>query len=190
MTRRPTLETDRLILRPFTLDDASDVQQLAGAFEIADTTLNIPHPYEDGMAEAWIGTHAESFASGRDITFAIARKADGTLLGSISLMGIEPDHKAEIGYWVGVPYWGDGICTEAAEAVVRYGIETLGLMRIHAYHITRNPASGRVMQKLGMTHEGHRPQHARRGDQLEDIEMYGLLATDWKLAASSKTASP
>jgi len=61
MKESPTLETTRLILRPFTVADAPDVQRLAGDREIASSTLNVPHPYEDGMAEQWIGTHQEKY---------------------------------------------------------------------------------------------------------------------------------
>ena len=61
MKEIPTLETERLVLRPFGLHDAADVQRLAGDRAIADTTLNIPHPYEDGMAEEWIFKHQDAF---------------------------------------------------------------------------------------------------------------------------------
>jgi RimJ/RimL family protein N-acetyltransferase len=75
MKECPTLETIRLILRPFTLGDARDVQRLAGGREVAATTLHVPHPYVDGMAEQWIGTHQEQYERGELVTFAIVRRA-------------------------------------------------------------------------------------------------------------------
>ena len=140
MGQRPTLETQRLVLRPFQLADAPDVQRLAGSRDIASTTLNIPHPYEDGMAEEWISKHQETFEQGRGVTFAITSRSGGQLIGAISLMGISPGHQAELGYWVGTPYWNQGFCSEASRAVVRYSFQVLGLNRIHACHLTRNPA--------------------------------------------------
>lgn len=175
----PTLSTPRLILRPFVLTDAPEVRRLAGDRAIAATTLLIPHPYEEGMAEEWIATHAATFESGTGVTFAITSKADGTLIGAISLMDITAGHQAEIGYWIGVPYWGQGYCTEAARAVIEYAFNTLGLVRIHAHHFSRNPASGQIMRKLGMKYEGCRRHHVLKWGQLEDIEMYGILRQEW-----------
>jgi ribosomal-protein-alanine N-acetyltransferase len=63
--------------------------------------------------------------------------------------------------------------------VLQYGFSVLGLHRIHASHLTRNPASGRVMQKLGMVHEGCARQHVRRWDEFEDLELHGILAEEW-----------
>jgi [ribosomal protein S5]-alanine N-acetyltransferase len=180
MSQLPTHETKRLLLRPFTLADAKDVQRLAGDRAIADTTLTIPHPYGDGMAEAWISTHQETYDQEKGMTFAITRKPDGVLLGAISLIDISKGHQAEIGYWVGKPYWSQGYCTEAASAVLRYGFSVLGLIRIHARYLTRNPASGRVMQKLGMRHEGCRRQHVMKWGKCEDIELYGILKQEWE----------
>ena len=100
----PSLETERLILHPFRLEDAAEVQHLAGDRSIADTTLNIPHPYMDGMAEEWISKHQPLFNDGKGVTFAITRKADGSLIGAISLMGMVRDHLAELGYWISQPY--------------------------------------------------------------------------------------
>lgn len=177
---QPTLQTERLILRPFTLADASTIQRLAGAREIADMTLNIPYPYLDGMAEAWISTHQPSFENGASVTFAIVRRSDDTLCGAIGL-GINPDHAhAEMGYWLGVPYWGQGYTTEAAQAVVRYGFTDLNLHRIYANHFARNPASGRVMQKIGMTREGRLREHVRKWNTFEDLVQYGILRNEWQ----------
>src|SRR5262249_14456697 len=147
MKERPTLETTRLILRPFTSADAPDVQRLAGDREIASTTLNVPHPYEDGMAEQWIGTHQAKYESGELVNFAIVRRADNTLMGAIGLRINQQHTHAELGYWLGQPYWNAGYCTEAAHAVVAYGLERLGLHRIHASQMTRHPASGPVKGK-------------------------------------------
>jgi [ribosomal protein S5]-alanine N-acetyltransferase len=179
MKERPTLETTRLILRPFTFADASEVQGLAGDRAIASTTLNVPHPYEDGMAEQWIGTHQEKYECGELVNFAIVRRADTALMGAIGLR-INPQHAhAELGYWLGKPYWNMGYCTEAARAVVAYGFEILGLHRIHASHMTRNPASGRVMQKIGMRYEGCVRQHVNKWEVFEDLALYGILQSEY-----------
>ena len=132
MKERPTLETTRLTLRPFTVTDASDVQRLAGEREIASTTLNIPHPYEEGMAEQWIATHQERYEKGELVNFAIILRADQALIGAIGLQLTQQQASAELGYWIGKPFWNRGYCTEAAQAVVRYGFDVLGLNRLHA----------------------------------------------------------
>ena len=151
---QPTTSSDRLILRPFTLADAPDTHRMVADRDIASTTLLIPHPYEDGMAAEWIGTHQSKFEWGEQIIFAIVLRADGSLLGTITLRINQSDEHGELGYWIGKPYWNMGYATEATQAVIRYGFEVLGLQRIFAGHFTRNPASGRVMQKAGMTYEG------------------------------------
>ena len=189
MVRRPTLETEHLLLRPFRLSDAPDVQRLAGAKEIASTTLNIPHPYEEGMAEEWISAHQERFEQGRLVNFAITLRSDGALIGAIGL-GIDKEHeRGQLGYWIAVPYWNRGHCTEAARAVVRYGFEVLKLNRICSMHFARNPASGRVMQKIGMSREGCLRQHVKKRDQFEDLVYYGILREEYEPArAGAQTA--
>jgi RimJ/RimL family protein N-acetyltransferase len=177
---QPTLTTARLVLRPFRLPDAATVQHLANEKAIADTTLSIPHPYAVDMAETWIAGHADALAQGRNVTYAITRRGDGALVGAMSIMSIAAGHQGELGYWIGVPFWGCGYCTEAGQAVLTYAFTDLGLKRIHAAHLTRNPASGRVMQKLGMQHEGTRRKHVRKWDVLEDVEIYGILIDEWR----------
>ncbi len=139
----------------------------------------IPHPYEEGMAEEWISTHAATFEAGRAVDFAITLRADGSLLGAIGLRDISVGHQAELGYWIGVPYWGQGYCTEAARAVIVYAFTTLDLFRVHAHHFSCNPASGQVLRKLGMKHEGCLRRHILKWGQFEDIEMYGILREEW-----------
>jgi RimJ/RimL family protein N-acetyltransferase len=176
---QPTLETARLTLRPFYAGDASAVQRLAGDRSIAETTANIPHPYPEGEAEAWIATHPDRFARGESVIFAITRRDDGLFLGSV---GLEIDRemlRAELGYWVGKPYWNQGYCSEAARAVVHYAFETLGLRRVFARHYGSNAASGRVMQKVGLRYEGTLRQHTIKWDAVHDLVVYGALRTEW-----------
>lgn len=177
---QPTLTTERLILRPFALTDAPIVQQLANDRTIAETTMTIPHPYEDGMAEQWIRTHPEKFATQKSVTFAMIIREDTMLCGAIGLALTLEHSRAELGYWVGLPYWGQGYCTEAAQAVITYGFTVLDLNRIYAMHFMRNPASGRVMQKIGMSYEGCMRQHSRKWNHFEDLACYGLIRSDWE----------
>lgn len=170
----PTLHTTRLVVRPHEIADAPTVQRLAGAKQVADTTQHIPHPYEDGMAEAWISSRGDAFAHGEAATFAVVLR-DGELIGAVGLTLHMADKRAELGYWIGVPYWGRGYATEAAAAVVAFGFEHLGLHRIHASHLARNPASGRVMQHLGMRYEGTLHDHVLKNGVFEDLVIYGIV---------------
>jgi ribosomal-protein-alanine N-acetyltransferase len=179
---QPILETARLLLRPFVLSDAPDVQRLAGAPEVADTTLNLPHPYEVRDAEQWISSQPVRFASSSSVAYAVTRRTDGILLGAISLMEISARHRrAELGYWLGVPFWNQGYMTEAAAALIGYSFSELGLHKITAGHFTRNPASGRVMQKIGMIYEGVQRQHVCKNGVFENNALYGLLADEWRV---------
>ena len=176
----PTLETERLRLRPFARADAPRVRDLAGAPEVAATTLHIPHPYPEGAAESWIAAHAAIAAGGTGLNWAIVRRADEALLGSISL-GIVPAHaRGELGYWLGVPYWNRGYTTEAARRVVAYGFAELGLHRLQATCLPRNRGSSRVMEKAGLTYEGLLRGFVRKGEVFEDVAMYALLRPDWQ----------
>ena len=174
----PTLQTQRLTLRPFDVEDASVVQSLAGAPEIALTTQNIPHPYEDGMAEAWIATHRPGWDAGKLLTVAITSNADG-LVGAVGLHINAAHRRGELGYWVGLPYWNRGYATESARALLDYGFNELRLNRIQARHMTRNPSSGRVMEKLGMKPEGIQRQHVVAHGEFEDVAMYAILRSEY-----------
>ncbi|MFZ5817962.1 MAG: GNAT family N-acetyltransferase [Bacillota bacterium] len=178
------LQTDRLILRPLELADAEEVRRLAGAPEVASTTLSIPHPYPEGAAEQFIAGTREEMEAGRSYALAMVRREDGALLGVISLTGIHPVHRrAELGYWIGVPYWGQGYTTEAARAMIDFAFGELGLNSVFARHLTRNPASGRVMAKVGMRCEGRLRQHVCKNGQFEDLAVYSILRTEWEAAS-------
>lgn len=176
----PTIEAERLVLRPIQPEDAGDIQRLAGEFAIADTTLNMPHPYEEGMAEEWIARQQKSIASGETINWGIRLRETDELIGVISLEQISLRHRnAVTGYWIATGHWGRGYATEALKAVLGFAFETLDLNKVHCEHFTRNPASGRVMRKAGMRHEGTRRAHVERWGKFEDLELYGILKSDW-----------
>lgn len=178
--QQSTIHTDRLILRPFMLSDAAEVQRLAGDRAIAAVTQAIPHPYEDGMAEDWIKSHPKQFAEEKSVVFAITFSETNLLCGAIGLSIHQEDNRAELGYWIGKPFWGNGYCTEAALAVLKYGFESLGLYRIYSSHFSSNPASGRVMQKIGMIYEGCLRQHLLKWGKFEDRVQYGILKSEWE----------
>ncbi|HET9605227.1 MAG TPA: GNAT family N-acetyltransferase [Gemmatimonadales bacterium] len=176
---RATLDTTRFLLRPFTLADTDDVTRIVSDRELAATTLNIPHPYEPGMAAAWIATQADGLDRQSPVVFAVTTREDAELVGAIGLSLELEHHRAELGYWVARSEWGKGVCTEAARAVMRYGFGVLGLERIFAHHFAGNPASGRVMQKLGMRHEGTLRGHVVKWGRREDVECYGILREEF-----------
>lgn len=182
----PTLETSRLTLRFFNMDDAADVQRLAGAREIADTTLSIPHPYEDGMAEQWIANHRAEYEEGTSVIFAVVLRDSLQLIGAIGLAIDRSAEKGDLGYWIGKSFWSQGFCTEAAGAVLDFGFATLGLNRISARHFARNPASGRVMEKIGMTREGTARQDKIKWGNYEDLVLYGILRNEWSAERAAR----
>jgi ribosomal-protein-alanine N-acetyltransferase len=175
---QPTLRTPRLVLRPFRPDDAAAVQRLAGDRSVASTALNIPHPYPDGLAESWIATHRPAWEVGDRATFAITT-LDDELRGCIALKLTQRHRRGELGYWIGREYWGQGFAPEAARAVVDFAFGVLALNRVQASYLPRNPASGRVLEKLGMSREGLHRERYRKGDQFEDVIEFAILRREW-----------
>ena len=171
----PRLETDRLLLRPFSIDDAETVRGLAGAKEVYATTTNVPHPYEEGMGEMWIASHPAQFYNGKGVTLAVTLDAGATVVGAIGLTATPEHRRAELGYWIGVPYWGRGYATEAAIVTIRYGFEILGYHKVMARHWEKNPASGRVMAKAGMTKEGEIVDEVLKDGAFHTMVYYGIL---------------
>jgi len=178
-TCQPCINTSRLLLRPLEQADAATVRRLAGDRAIADTTLNIPHPYEVGMAEAWIDSLHSGFEAGEVVTFALVLHGESQPLGAIGLRIDRSVGKADLGYWIGKPYWNSGYATEAVRALLAYAFNDLDLSKITARHLARNPASGRVMQKVGMRLEGLIPRDTIKWGKYEDVVYYCILREDW-----------
>lgn len=179
----PRLETARLVLRAFVPGDAPRVRELAGDRAIAATTMNIPHPYPEGAADEWIASLPELFASGRVVSFAVTLRATGELIGGCGLRLNELHKRAELGYWIGKPYWNNGYATEAAKAVIGYAFAR-GFNRVFAEHYHTNPASGRVLRKAGMSFEGVLRQHMIKWGEPMDMHIYSILASEHESGAA------
>ena len=168
----PAIDTERLTLRRPVAADAAAIHRLAADRRIAEMTAAVPHPYDRSMAEAWIRSVPAGLEAGR-IALATVERASGELVGVISISVERERPIGTIGYWIGVPFWGRGYATEAARAVVEYGFRELGLAEIHGACLANNPASGRVLEKLGMHHRGSSVDVVR-GD-LVAVERYAIV---------------
>lgn len=178
---QPTLTSQRLVLRPFANSDAEVVEDLLNDKEIASNTWSLEYPYPTGSALKWIERHRELRENGDAYNFAIRLLESDQLVGAIGLESNKLDHNAELGYWLGREFWNRGLVTEAARLVIEFGFETIGFYRITSQHLLRNPASGRVLEKIGMTKEGLRRGHTRKWGVFEDVILYGMLASDLRL---------
>ena len=110
-----------------------------------------------------------------EINLAIVRQSDMRLVGGVILRPDKDHQHAEVGYWIGVPYWGNGYATEAARALVQYAFEELRLHRVHASHTANNPASGKVLRSVGMKYEGRMREHLVKWGEDQDLELYGVI---------------
>ena len=176
------LVTRRLTLRLFELHDAAAVQELAGHKKIAETTLHIPHPYKAGMAESWIESLIADRENGRQYAYAICENSLGGLIGTCALGQDRANRNAELSYWIGVPFWNMGFGTEACRSLVGEGFNTLDIDKIYSVHFAGNPASGRLMQKIGMKVEGVLRQHIIKWEVPQDLVYYGILRKEFEVA--------
>jgi RimJ/RimL family protein N-acetyltransferase len=165
-----TLETERLVLRPPGAQDIARIVLLADNWDVARQTARLPFPYTPADAEAFLAICPEG-------CFAVT--LDRLFIGMIGLEDRENDH-SELGYWLGEPYWGQGFATEAGEAVLRFGFEARGAEAIASGHFMDNPASGRVLQKLGFRYTGiaMRKSVARRCEVVSRDML--LSRADWE----------
>lgn len=174
-----TLSTERLILRMLETTDAKRIEELAGDYDVAKTTLNIPHPYPKGSAVFFIHSVKESESKGKLVTYAITKKDTNELIGLMAISINSTFNRGELAYWVGKPYWGQGYGTEAAKALLQYGFEVLQVNRIYAQSFTTNPGSWRIMEKIGLKYEGTLRQHVLRFGDYHDLAQYGILKEEF-----------
>ena len=146
-------------------------------------TARIPHPYSLADAQGWLAyLQAQAARPGepREIVFAIERREDRAVLGAIGLVLEAGGRQAEIGFWLGKPFWNRGYMTEAASRVLRFGFEDLALAVVRGGALAHNAASLRVQEKLGMRHVGRQtqPAPARGGDM--EVAVMEIRREGWR----------
>lgn len=174
----PSFRTERLSIRNFILEDAPKVQKLLEDGEIAQTTTIIPYPLPDKFAEDWISKIKNSMVSKDSFHFAIFNEQDH-FIGCIYIFINKKHNKGELGYWLGKSYRNKGYCTEAGEEIIKFGFEDLGLNRIFADAFTKNTASSKVMEKLGLKYEGTFKQSCLYRGVYEGTVIYGITKNDY-----------
>jgi [ribosomal protein S5]-alanine N-acetyltransferase len=176
MSTKVQLRTERLLLRGYDEADVAKLIPLLNAKEVVVTTLRIPHPYTETNAREFVKSMREQEPQTK---FGIFDASTGELYGGVGLMPEPQQFRAELGYWIGHPYWGRGYATEAAREVVRYGFETLKLNRIYAGVFQGNATSVHVLEKIGFSYEGTQRKHYHKWGKFLDNLNYGMLAEDW-----------
>lgn len=170
-----TMETARLLLRPFTPADAPAVSAICNSEAIHRGTLHLPFPYTVENALSWIAAHPGRFAEESFFDYAVTDRGTGALMGCVGLSGRNADGLGEIGYWMADACCGRGYMTEAVKAILKFAFSVKGYHKVYARHFATNPASGRVMEKAGMTREGYQKSHILKLGVYEDLILYGIL---------------
>lgn len=176
--RLPTLETERLFLRPVRRGDADDLFAYASDPEVCRHVLWSAHRSREESVRL-IRQLRRQYRYGIPGSFAIELKATGRMIGTIGVMQLYPEHRcAEVGYSLARPYWNQGLMTEALREMLRFCFETVGLNRVEALHETDNPASGRVMEKAGMKPEGVLRRRIRNKGRYSDVRIWAAVKGD------------
>jgi RimJ/RimL family protein N-acetyltransferase len=170
------IRLERCTIRSWRKEDVDSVVRLADNPAVARNLRDrFPHPYGRKDAKAWIRS---ARAAHPETVFAL--EVDGEAVGGIGLHPQEDVHRRamEIGYWLGEPYWGRGIVTEAVRALTRYAFETFDVARVYAYVYEWNPASARVLEKAGYRLEGRLRKAVTKEGTTMDMLVYGFTEDD------------
>jgi ribosomal-protein-alanine N-acetyltransferase len=174
----PDLATERLRLRAPSPRDAPAVLAIFGNPEVT-RYHSVPTFMTLAEAEAALERLEQRYAARDTIRWAIELIEHGEMIGTVGLLRFDFEHRhAEVGYDIGRPWWGRGLASEAAAAIVRYGFSVLGLHRIEAGVLPENVASVRVLQKLGFVEEGTRRDYLYAKGRFHSFRWFSLLDTD------------
>lgn len=175
----PILQTDRLLLRALSMDDAEDVFNYGSNPHVSQyVTWNTHRSIED--TQEFIKFALERYQNKQVAPWGMEYKETGKLIGTIDFISWNQKHKtAEIGYVLSEDYWSKGLTTEAAKAVIDYGFSNMDLARIQARCFVQNVGSSRVMEKAGMTFEGIIRKGMYVRGKHEDLKLYAILDDDF-----------
>ena len=177
--KKTILRCPALWMRPLAEQDIASILEYVYAPEIAANTF-VPHPYSPEAAHEFVRKASEDWRNGKDYTFAIIEARSDCFAGVMGIHLVPEHQRAEVGYWLGRPFWGRGLATQALRLLIQFGFEELGLNRIAAGHFAHNPASGRVMQKANMRYEGTRRAYHFHRDGFKDSVWYAILREDYE----------
>ncbi|WP_067726984.1 GNAT family N-acetyltransferase [Oceanobacillus damuensis] len=173
-----TISAERLMLRLFETSDATEVTKLCNNYNIYKNTLYLPYPYVITDALSWIENHVSNFNDNRSYEFAVTDKITGKLYGAIALSNNQKFNHGEIAFWIGEEFWGSGYATEASHSILKFAFIEKQLHKVYARHFNSNPASGRVLHKIGMRKEGVLREHVMKENRYEDLVYYGILKNE------------
>ena len=177
----PTLETERLVLRPLRISDARDLYAYARDPEVSRYVLWSPHT-SLAQSRQFLRAAIRQYRRGMPGSFAITLRENGRMIGTVGFMWVNWEYRSgAVGYSLGREYWNRGLMTEALRAVVAFGFDDLRLNRIEAQHDTDNPASGRVMEHVGMRCEGILRQRLMNKGKFVDVRLCAILREDPRL---------
>jgi len=145
----PPLATERLVLRPLAMADAPALHRLVNDWEVAKTLARVPFPYPHALADEWIASTWAQLAAGEAWHLAVTLREGDALVGSVGLTLARDGKSAELGYWIGRRFWGQGLAPEAAARLCRWALATLEMTTIKASALADNPRSQAVLTRLG-----------------------------------------
>ena len=178
-SRLPRLETPRLLLRPMVMHDAQDVYDYSRDPEVARYVLWSAHR-SVSESRAYLRYILKQYRDGQPSSWGIVLKSTGRVVGTIGYMAYsEENSTVEIGYSLARALWNQGLMTEALHAVLAFSFERMRIHRVEAQHDAANPASGMVMSKCGMTHEGRLRGRVYNKGRFVDVELYAMVREDW-----------
>lgn len=173
-----TIETERLILRRFTIKDSGRLTYLFNDEDMVKYLISLPYPYTESHGRQWISHHNENFVQDKIYDFALVNKADDRVIGSISLTNNKDHKNGSVAYMIGKEYWNLGYATEALKAIISYAFNVKGYHKVYAEFIEGNDASGRVMEKSGMVFEGKKLDHIYKDGSFHTLFTYCIINDD------------
>lgn len=162
-------------LREMRISDKKSIFKYANNKKIYRWTLNIPYPYTEKIAQDWIKRNQIKYKQKNIDDLVLAIDVNGEMIGAIGIHKIEKNHKAEIGYWLGEPFWGKGIMSNALKVVIKYAFKEYKLKRLYAGVMLPNIGSAKVLEKNGFVLEGIQKKNILKDGKYIDEKIYALV---------------
>ncbi len=183
------LATQRLRLRVPCAGDAARIGDLIGEWEVARMLGRVPYPYPPNGGLEWVSELRPKLQSGKAAVFALVERehSEDGAIGCAGLEWHENKDAPELGYWLGKPFWGRGLMTEAARAVVEFGFRSLATETIEAGYLPDNPASASVLRKLGFREAGQEQRWSRPRNCETTVVLMALDRRDYRVTQEASS---